>query len=109
MSPAARGLPHPTAATVISYAIEIGATEVEADAGAETAWVDRLVAGGRRFGNDPTCTPGYYNNEGQDPGMRGILNSVGYPEGPVAFFAFIGQWRSDGRFDGLEFRTPDPS
>ena len=95
-----------TVTAVIAHASEIGATEVEATAEAERAWVERLVAGGRAFGNDPTCTPGYYNNEGHDAGRRGLLNSVGYPDGPVAFFAFIDAWRSDGRFDGLEFRPP---
>lgn len=97
-----------TVAAVIGHALEVGTTQVEADPEAETAWVDLLVAGGHRFGNDPTCTPGYYNNEGQDPGQRGILNSVGYPEGPAAFFAFIDRWRTDGRFDGLEFRVTAP-
>ncbi len=93
-----------TVAAVIGHAVEAGAEQVETTAEAEQAWVARLEAGGRRFGNDPTCTPGYYNNEGQDPGRAGLLNSLGFPEGPVAFFAFIDQWRSDGAFDGLDFR-----
>ena len=95
-----------TVTAIIASAVETGATEVETTAEAERDWVALLEAGGRRFGNDPTCTPGYYNFEGQDAGRRGILNSLGYPEGPVAFFRFIDGWRTDGRFDGLEFRTP---
>ncbi len=94
-----------TVTAIIDHAIGSGADQVETSAEAEEAWIARLEAGGRRFGNDQTCTPGYYNNEGQDPGRRGVLNSLGFPEGPVAFFAFIDGWRTDGRFDGLEFRS----
>jgi hypothetical protein len=32
---------------------------------------------------------------------------VGYPEGPVAYFAYIDRWRTDGLFDGLTFVTDD--
>jgi cyclohexanone monooxygenase len=28
----------------------------------------------------------------------------GYPQGALAFFRYIDEWRSTGRFDGLEFR-----
>ncbi|MEM9562675.1 MAG: NAD(P)/FAD-dependent oxidoreductase [Actinomycetota bacterium] len=94
-----------TVTAIVTHALATGAEQVETTAEAESAWVARLEAGGRRFGNDPTCTPGYYNNEGQDPGRKGLLNSLGFPEGPVAFFAFIDDWRTNGRFDGLEFRT----
>ena len=68
------------------------------------------------------CTPGYYNNEGQDPGPRGKLNVgypagasayfryldewVGYPAGASAYFRYLDEWRSSGRFEGLAFRTP---
>ncbi|HEX5365102.1 MAG TPA: hypothetical protein VFW63_00355, partial [Acidimicrobiales bacterium] len=50
------------------------------------------------------CTPGYYNNEGQPPTREQRYNFLGYPAGPLAFFRFIQQWRSSGRFDGLAFR-----
>ena len=96
-----------TIAPIVAHAIEAGADEVEVTEGAEQAWVDRLVAGGRRFGDQPDCTPGYYNNEGRSAGRRGLLNSLGYPEGPVAYFEYIEQWRSSGDFEGLEFRTAD--
>ena len=51
-------------------------TEVEVTEEAEDAWVDLLLAGpGRGLIGSPDCTPGYYNNEGQDPGRRGLLNA----------------------------------
>ncbi len=94
-----------TIAAVVAHAVETGADEVETTEGAERAWVAKLEAGGRTFGADPTCTPGYYNNEGQDGGRRRLLNVLGYPEGPVAYFAYIAGWRSSGEFAGLDFRT----
>jgi cation diffusion facilitator CzcD-associated flavoprotein CzcO len=93
-----------TVATIIRHALDAGATEVEVTAEAEQAWIDRLLANYRGFGGNPECTPGYYNNEGQPSGQRGLLNSAGFPEGPVAYFEYIQGWRSDGQFAGLEFR-----
>jgi cyclohexanone monooxygenase len=66
--------------------------------------VDLLLSGPRLSPiGSPDCTPGYYNNEGQDAGAAGQL-FVGYPAGASAFFQFIDAWRSSGGFDGLEFR-----
>ena len=91
-----------TIAAVVTHAESVGATTVEPTAEAEAEWVHRLEHGGRRFANRPDCTPGYYNFEGKDAGRRGLLNSVGYPEGPVAFFEYIADWRTNGRFEGLD-------
>jgi len=92
-----------TIATIIDHTLATGADEVEATAEAEAAWIERLEAGRRLFGGDLDCTPGYYNNEGQDSGRRGVLNRLGFPEGPVAYFRYIDEWRNTGRFEGLEF------
>jgi hypothetical protein len=51
----------------------------------------------------PDCTPGYYNNEGQDPGPAARL-AVGYPAGPSAYFRDLEAWRESGTFEGLAFR-----
>ena len=94
-----------TIATIIAHTIDVGASEVEVTETAEQAWVERLEAGAvARMTNSPDCTPGYYNNEGQPTGRRGRLNSMGYPEGPVAYFQYIDAWRNSGDFEGLEFR-----
>jgi cation diffusion facilitator CzcD-associated flavoprotein CzcO len=93
-----------TIAAILRHAIDVDATEVEVTADAEAEWVDRLVQGGRRFGDNPDCTPGYYNNEGRSAGRRGLLNSVGFPEGPVAYFRYIDEWRTSGEFRGVDFR-----
>ncbi len=93
-----------TIATVIAHALDVGATEVEVAEDAESAWIERLLGNYRGFGGNPDCTPGYYNNEGQDSGRRGQLNSAGFSEGPVAYFDYIARWRTSGEFDGLDFR-----
>jgi cyclohexanone monooxygenase len=93
-----------TIATVVSHALKTGAKEVEVTADAQDAWVSLLLSGpGRMMLGAPDCTPGYYNNEGQDPGPAARLN-VGYPGGAAAYFRYIDAWRRTGAFDGLEFR-----
>jgi cyclohexanone monooxygenase len=69
-----------TIATVVASALERGCTEVEGHEEAEDAWVALLLTGVGRMLGSPDCTPGYYNNEGHDPGPRARLN-VGHPEG----------------------------
>ena len=61
-----------------------------------------MAAGGGGILGSPDCTPGYYNNEGQPPGKRARY-SVGYPQGAMAFFKYIDDWRSNGKFEGLAF------
>ncbi len=94
-----------TIAAIVSHALEEGIDEVAVPEEVQDAWVERLMGGGRAFGGNLDCTPGYYNNEGQDSGLRGRRNSASYPEGPMAYFAYIDAWRSNGRFEGLELRT----
>ncbi|WP_219508518.1 flavin-containing monooxygenase [Nonomuraea ceibae] len=92
-----------TIATIVKHALDHGHTQVEATAEAEDAWVELLLSGAGSLLGSPDCTPGYYNNEGVDPGRAGRL-MVGHPQGAVAYFRFIDEWRSSGDFDGLAFR-----
>ena len=92
-----------TIALTIRHAIDEGYAEVEVTKQAEDAWIDLLLSGGGMMLGSPDCTPGYYNNEGQDPGPAARLN-VGYPQGAMAYFAYIDEWRTSGRFEGLAFR-----
>jgi cyclohexanone monooxygenase len=93
-----------TIAAVVSHALEVGAEQVEVTDAAEQEWVQLLEGSVRAFMGSPDCTPGYYNNEGQPVGRKERLNGSGYPEGPVAYFTYIDEWRTSGRFEGLEFR-----
>ncbi|HSZ51781.1 MAG TPA: NAD(P)/FAD-dependent oxidoreductase [Caulobacteraceae bacterium] len=92
-----------TIAMVIRHALDQGAKEVEVTKAAQDAWVELLLSGPGRMIGSSDCTPGYYNNEGQDPGPAARLN-VGYPAGASAYFKYIDQWRASGSFEGLEFR-----
>jgi cation diffusion facilitator CzcD-associated flavoprotein CzcO len=92
-----------TIATIVRHALDNGFAEVEVTKEAEDAWIELLLSGPGTLLGGPDCTPGHYNNEGQDLGLRGWLN-VGYPQGASAYFAFIDRWRSSNTFDGLEFR-----
>jgi cation diffusion facilitator CzcD-associated flavoprotein CzcO len=89
-------------ACVVAHAIEVGASKVELTREAEQRWVDLLLSGPGMMLANPDCTPGYYNNEGQDPGPRARYN-VGYPGGAMAFFKYLDEWRSSGKFEGLAF------
>ena len=92
-----------TIAAIVRHAQDQDVAEVEVTPDAQSAWVELLEGGGRSFGNDPTCTPGYYNNEGKVDDTTGRRNFLGYPDGPIAYFDYIAQWRSSGDFAGLTF------
>ena len=94
-----------TIAAIVQHAVDIDADQVEVTPEAEAAWVQRLISGGRQFAGNPDCTPGYYNNEGQAAGPGDMVNRLGFPEGPTAYFEYIADWRSSGEFAGLDFRS----
>ena len=90
-----------TVAGVVERASATGSARVEVTREAEEAWMQMILSGESLLqGRD--CTPGYYNNEGhpEDPRIRFF---VGYPLGPSAYFQYIEEWRSNGRFEGLKF------
>jgi cation diffusion facilitator CzcD-associated flavoprotein CzcO len=74
---------------------------VEATAAAENAWVEEII-GMSRFNQEflESCTPGYYNNEGET-NPKSIQNGS-YGAGPDAFFAKIKRWRDEGTMEGLD-------
>lgn len=94
-----------TVAAILTHAEAEGIVEVEATAEAQDAWMELVLQRqGLIGGGAADCTPGYYNNEGHDAGLRGRRGAASYPDGPVAFFRYIAEWRTDGRFDGLDLR-----
>ncbi len=90
-----------TIALIVAHARDNGFVAVEPSREAEDAWLTLLGASPASLIGGADCTPGYYNNEGQEP--RSFLGQ-GYPYGPNAYFAYIENWRTSGTFDGLEFR-----
>ncbi len=91
-----------TIALVVKHALDQGHQTVEVSEEAEQAWIDLLLTGPGRMIGSQECTPGYYNNEGQEPGPAARL-SVGYPQGATAYFKYLKDWRESGSFDGLVF------
>jgi len=92
-----------TTAVTIKHALDNGFERIEVTKEAEDAWIDLLLSGMGMTLGSPDCTPGYYNNEGQDPGPQSKLN-VGHPLGAMAYFNYIDGWRESGDFEGLAFR-----
>ena len=92
-----------TIALMIRHARANGFKEIEVTKEAEDRWVELLLTGAGRMIGSPDCTPGYYNNEGREPGPAAKLN-VGHPAGPTAYFKYIDGWRNSGQFEGLQFR-----
>jgi cation diffusion facilitator CzcD-associated flavoprotein CzcO len=90
-------------AYVVKRGLGDGIAEVEASAEAEAAWVQRVVdQGGRTTEFSESCTPGYYNNEGQAD-ARSRQASFLFGE-PTEFAEILEEWRADGSLSGLERR-----
>jgi cation diffusion facilitator CzcD-associated flavoprotein CzcO len=92
-----------TIALIVKHAQDNGFSEIEVTKEAEDKWLELLLTNPGLMIGAPDCTPGYYNNEGREPGPAARLN-VGYPAGAMAYFRYLDGWRSDGKFEGLEFR-----
>ena len=92
-----------TIALLVKHARDNGRQQIEVSKAAEDAWIDLLLKSPGRMTTSPDCTPGYYNNEGIDPGPVAKLY-VGYPAGATAYFKYLEAWRQSGTFEGLEFR-----
>ena len=83
-----------------------GLRTLEASQDAEQAWVGTILKYAKtRRDYLASCTPGYYNNEGQ-PDARMERNSQ-FWRGPMAFIRLLDEWRRSGTMPGLEL-TPQP-
>jgi cyclohexanone monooxygenase len=92
-----------TIAMMVRHAQDNGFKEIELTKEAEDKWIELLLTNPGLMIGAPDCTPGYYNNEGRQPSPAAKLN-VGYPAGAMAYFKYLDAWRSDGKFEGLQFR-----
>lgn len=95
-------------ATHLSYilgrATQAGATRVEALPEAVDAYVDGIRSSPRnrtQLQFYASCTPGYYNGEGQATRNEDLFSGGRYPEGPMAFFEMLAAWRASGTLQGL--------
>ncbi len=91
-------------AHIIAVAMDKGYRTVEVTQEAEDNWVNTILGfdGGPLGGlGGPSCTPGYYNNEGKpNPHAK---QSAPFGGGSIRFFQLLKDWREDGRFEGLQF------
>jgi cyclohexanone monooxygenase len=90
-----------TVAAVVAHMARNGFDTVEVTTDAEDAWMQQLAPNPVMTSFLASCTPGYYNNEGQGPSPHSLL--AGYSAGAPAYFRYIEQWRDSGDFEGLEF------
>ena len=93
-------------AWIIAWALERGATEVEASPSAEAAWVDTVVARSVASAERAkTCTPGYYNREGKaDARTRQGSFFFG---APTEYADILEKWRAREDLDGLEIHRSE--
>ena len=89
---------------ILTRCREEGLLAIEATRDAEDAWVEEILSVSRYSeAFQASCTPGYYNNEGQ-PSSRAIQNGS-YGKGPNPYFRRINAWREEGDLAGLKRRT----
>ena len=94
-------------AWAIAWALNNDAIELEATAGAETAWVDTVVARSAASAERAkACTPGYYNREGQ-ANAKTRQGSFFFGS-PTEYADILEAWRAQGSLDGLEVHTGVP-
>ena len=88
-------------AHVVAHALAGGIGTVEVTPEAEQEWVQAVIDTSRvSLPFLESCTPGYYNNEGQ-PEKRAAQNST-YGGGSIEYFQILADWRDAGSFPGLE-------
>jgi cyclohexanone monooxygenase len=80
---------------------QVGRFDVTAEAEAE--WVQKVIdASVMSLGFLESCTPGYYNNEGQPNGLL-IRRNGSYAPGIMAFSSILDGWRAEGKLAGIAF------
>ncbi len=90
---------------ILDHALAADVREVEVTPEAVDEWLRILEDQARDVRSfQESCTPGYYNNEGQPATGAGLTGSS-YGKGPMAFFQLLADWRDAGDFAGLELRT----
>jgi len=91
-----------TVVQVVTHVEAQGFSEVEPTAEAEAAWVDVILKAQGSMLSSGDCTPGYFNNEGQGFSKE-FRQAQGHPGGAEGFFKHIEEWRSSGKYEGLDF------
>jgi len=95
-------------AHVVDHVLSNDITTAEVTPEAEQEWVQAVIDTSRvSLPFLESCTPGYYNNEGQ-PKKRAAQNST-FGGGSIEYFRLLAEWRDDGSFPGLALTTREQS
>ena len=88
-------------AYIVKHVLDGAVDALDVTEEAEQAWVDTII-NSARMGREflESCTPGYYNNEGQVSNLA-VQNGF-YGGGSIAFFKILADWRDAGDLAGLE-------
>lgn len=95
-------------AYIVRHALDHDVATVEVTPEAEAEWVQRVIDTARMSLDFlESCTPGYYNNEGQ-PRQRAVQNGS-YGGGSIEYFGLLADWRDDGGLPGMELTSSAPA
>ncbi|MDT5226819.1 MAG: hypothetical protein QOH94_612 [Mycobacterium sp.] len=95
-------------AWVIAWALQHDVAELEATADAEAAWVDAVVERSSVIaGRRESCTPGYYNREGQATAR--LKRDSFFFGSPTEYADILAAWRATGTLEGFDVRGSAPS
>ncbi|MEM7542984.1 MAG: NAD(P)/FAD-dependent oxidoreductase [Pseudomonadota bacterium] len=87
-------------AYVIQQVNQQGAKTVETTGEAEAGWVETVSQPSFFTEYLSSCTPGYYNSEGNVGEGNGLFDGQ-YGEGAVQFYMLLERWREQGGLEGL--------
>jgi cation diffusion facilitator CzcD-associated flavoprotein CzcO len=90
-------------AYLVERALRDGIDALETSEQAEAEWVAKVVEVGNRATEfAESCTPGYYNAEGQSTAR--LRQGAFYMGGPTEFADLLAEWRAEGTLSGIETR-----
>jgi cation diffusion facilitator CzcD-associated flavoprotein CzcO len=90
-------------AYILKHAHEHQVGKFDVTAEAEAQWVANVIdASVMSLGFLESCTPGYYNNEGQPNGLL-IRRNGSFAPGIMAFASILDGWRAEGTLAGIAF------
>ncbi len=92
-------------AYIVRKATDDGSSAVEVSEDGEAAWVAQCIEkAGAATEFFESCTPGYYNNEGNTSGRSAQDGFYGGGTGSVEFIAILEAWRAEGQLKGMLVR-----
>jgi len=91
-------------AAMLADAKARGIKALEPTQEAEEDWLALVTAPNAMTEYLANCTPGYYNAEGNAKANNDGFLQGHYPEGGLAFYEMLDEWRAKGDYEGLTVR-----